>query len=139
MLLGSLVMFTCGLWDDVQPLRPATKLLWQFVATSLFVYAGGSFPLTHVQVFDILLTYFWFVGITNAVNLLDNMDGLASGVVMVAVATIVVLAVSADVLFRRDLWRHVAAALRLRTAALCCWRWWWYGAKPGCGDACHSL
>ena len=96
MLLGSLVMFTCGLWDDVQPLRPATKLLWQFVATSLFVYAGGSFPLTHVQVFDILLTYFWFVGITNAVNLLDNMDGLASGVVMVAVATIVVLAVSAE-------------------------------------------
>ncbi len=96
LLLGSLVMFGCGLWDDVQPLRPATKLLWQFVATSLFVYAGGSFPLTHVQVFDILVTYFWFVGITNAVNLLDNMDGLASGVVMVAVATVVTLAVSAE-------------------------------------------
>jgi UDP-N-acetylmuramyl pentapeptide phosphotransferase/UDP-N-acetylglucosamine-1-phosphate transferase len=50
MLLGSLVMFGCGLWDDVQPLRPATKLLWQLVAASLFVQAGGNFPLTHVQV-----------------------------------------------------------------------------------------
>jgi UDP-GlcNAc:undecaprenyl-phosphate GlcNAc-1-phosphate transferase len=95
-LLGSLVMFGCGLWDDVRSLRPATKLLWQFVATSPFVYAGGSFPLTNLQVFDILVTYFWFVGITNAVNLLDNMDGLASGVVMVAVATIVILVVSAE-------------------------------------------
>jgi UDP-GlcNAc:undecaprenyl-phosphate/decaprenyl-phosphate GlcNAc-1-phosphate transferase len=96
LLLGSLVMFGCGLWDDVQPLRPATKLLWQLVAASLFVYAGGGFPLTHVQIFDILVTYFWFVGITNAVNLLDNMDGLASGVVMVAVATVAVLAASAE-------------------------------------------
>src|SRR5215831_9647090 len=95
MLLGSLVMFGCGLWDDMLPLRPATKLLWQLVASSMFVQAGGSFPLTHVQVFDILVTYFWFIGITNAVNLLDNMDGLASGVVMVAVATVAVLAWSA--------------------------------------------
>jgi UDP-GlcNAc:undecaprenyl-phosphate GlcNAc-1-phosphate transferase len=69
--------------------------LWQLVATSLFVQAGGSFPLTHVQVLDILVTYFWFIGITNAVNLLDNMDGLASGVVVVAVATVVILAWSA--------------------------------------------
>src|SRR5262245_20917259 len=95
MLLGSLVMFGCGLWDDVQQLRPATKLLWQLVATSLFVQAARSVRLTHVLVLDILITYFLFIGITNAVNLLDNMDGLASGVVVVAVATVVILAWSA--------------------------------------------
>jgi UDP-GlcNAc:undecaprenyl-phosphate GlcNAc-1-phosphate transferase len=53
---------------------------------------GGVFPLTHVYILDLLITYFWFVGITNAVNMLDNMDGLASGVVIVAGVTIVILA-----------------------------------------------
>ena len=41
---------------------------------------------------DVLVTYFWFIGITNAVNMLDNMDGLASGVVILAAGTLTVLA-----------------------------------------------
>jgi UDP-GlcNAc:undecaprenyl-phosphate GlcNAc-1-phosphate transferase len=92
LLLGSLLMCSVGLWDDLKQVRPAAKLLWQLGATSLFVYVGGVFPLTHVYILDLLVTYFWFVGITNAVNMLDNMDGLASGVVIVAGVTIVLLA-----------------------------------------------
>lgn len=92
LLLGSLVMMLCGLWDDLKQFYPATKLLCQLVATSLFVYVGGVFPLTGLQVFDLLMTYFWFVGIINAVNMLDNMDGLASGVVILAGTTLVLLA-----------------------------------------------
>lgn len=88
LLLGALVMLGCGLWDDLKPLRPATKLLCQAAATSLFVAAGGVFPLTGLPVLDILITYFWFLGIINAVNLLDNMDGLASGVVILASLTL---------------------------------------------------
>ena len=95
LLCGSLLMFLCGLWDDLKQLRPATKLVCQLVATSLFVSIDGAFPLTHIQLLDLLVTYVWFVGVTNAVNLLDNMDGLASGVVMVAGATIVILALPA--------------------------------------------
>lgn len=94
-LAGSLLMFGSGLWDDVKPLRPATKLIYQICAASLFVYMGGVFPLTRIQVFDLLVTYLWFVGVTNAINMLDNMDGLASGVVIIAGTTLVCLALPA--------------------------------------------
>jgi UDP-GlcNAc:undecaprenyl-phosphate GlcNAc-1-phosphate transferase len=92
LLVGSLIMFFLGLWDDLAELRPATKFVGQLVAASLFIFAGGSFELTGIPVLDLLVTYFWFVGITNAVNMLDNMDGLASGVVILSGTTVVALA-----------------------------------------------
>ena len=91
MLLGSLIMFVVGLWDDLKHFRPATKLLAQLVAASLIIGAGGVFPLTGSHVTDVLVTYFWFIGITNAINMLDNMDGLASGVVIIAGITLIAL------------------------------------------------
>lgn len=92
LLFGSLIMFVTGLVDDLKTLRPATKLLCQLVAVSFFVYLGGIFPLTKIPYLDLLLTYFWFVGIINAVNMLDNMDGLASGIVIISTSIIVFLA-----------------------------------------------
>ncbi|PWT71660.1 MAG: hypothetical protein C5B60_10650 [Chloroflexi bacterium] len=92
LLAGSFVMFLFGLWDDLKQWRPATKLVFQLIAASLFISAGGIFPLTGIHLLDVLVTYFWFVGITNAVNMLDNMDGLASGVVILAGATLIILA-----------------------------------------------
>ena len=90
-LLGALVMFLFGWWDDLRQFRPSTKLLAQVAAASLFIFAGGMFPLTGAYVVDLLVTYFWFIGITNAVNMLDNMDGLSSGVVMLGGTTLVIL------------------------------------------------
>ncbi len=95
-LFGTLLMFASGLWDDLKPFRPATKLLSQLIAVSAFVYAGGIFALTGFYMVDLLLTYFWFVGITNAMNMLDNMDGLASGVAIIASLSLVVLACGVD-------------------------------------------
>jgi UDP-GlcNAc:undecaprenyl-phosphate/decaprenyl-phosphate GlcNAc-1-phosphate transferase len=92
LLLGTLFMFITGLWDDLKSLRPATKLLCQLVAVSFFVYLGGVFPLTRIPVLDFLLTYLWFIGIINAVNMLDNMDGLSAGVVVISTSIIVFLA-----------------------------------------------
>jgi UDP-GlcNAc:undecaprenyl-phosphate GlcNAc-1-phosphate transferase len=92
LILGSLVMFAFGLWDDIKQFRPATKLLFEFAAASLFISAGGVFQLSGNVVVDLLITYLWFVGIINAVNMLDNMDGLASGVVVLAASTLVLLA-----------------------------------------------
>jgi len=92
LLAGSLLMFGVGLWDDLKSLRPATKLLCQLVAVSLFAYQGGIFPLTRIAILDFFFTYFWFVGIINAVNMLDNMDGLAAGVVVISTSIIVFLA-----------------------------------------------
>ncbi|TMI23343.1 hypothetical protein E6H36_10755 [Candidatus Bathyarchaeota archaeon] len=96
LLVGSFLMFFFGLWDDLKQCRPAPKLVFQVIAASLFISAGGVFPLTGTHVLDVLVTYFWFVGITNAVNMLDNMDGLASGVVILAGGTLVVLAMGAS-------------------------------------------
>jgi UDP-GlcNAc:undecaprenyl-phosphate GlcNAc-1-phosphate transferase len=95
LLLGSLIMFLVGLWDDLKHFRPATKLVAQLVAASLVIGAGGVFPLTGSHVADILITYFWFIGITNAINMLDNMDGLASGVVIIAGGTLLALTLGA--------------------------------------------
>jgi UDP-GlcNAc:undecaprenyl-phosphate GlcNAc-1-phosphate transferase len=92
LLSGSFLMFIFGLWDDLKQSRPATKLVFQLIAASLFISAGGVLPLTGIHMLDVLVTYFWFIGITNAVNMLDNMDGLASGVVILAGAALVVLA-----------------------------------------------
>jgi UDP-GlcNAc:undecaprenyl-phosphate GlcNAc-1-phosphate transferase len=94
LLAGSLVMFLAGLWDDLKQFRPITKALWQLGTASLFVYAGGIFPFTGVHALDFLLTYFWFIGITNAMNMIDNMDGLSSGVAILAGVTIVILSLS---------------------------------------------
>ncbi|MER3423156.1 MAG: hypothetical protein C4293_07935, partial [Nitrospiraceae bacterium] len=96
LLIGSFLMFCLGLWDDFANLRPATKVIGQLVAASVFIFAGGIFPLSGNYVPDLLVTYFWFVGITNAVNMLDNMDGLASGVVILAGVTVVVLTLQAN-------------------------------------------
>jgi UDP-GlcNAc:undecaprenyl-phosphate GlcNAc-1-phosphate transferase len=95
-VLGSALMFGLGLWDDVTPLRPVTKLTGQVVAASLFIFAGGTFPITGMNAVDVALTYLWFAGITNAVNMLDNMDGLAAGIGILAAATLVVLAMAAS-------------------------------------------
>jgi UDP-GlcNAc:undecaprenyl-phosphate/decaprenyl-phosphate GlcNAc-1-phosphate transferase len=94
LLLGAVMMFLFGWWDDIKQFRPATKLICQVAAASLFIFAGGIFPLTGIYVVDLLVTYFWFVGITNAVNMLDNMDGLSSGVVILGGLTLIILAMN---------------------------------------------
>ena len=91
LVFGSLLMFGLGLWDDLCELRPATKLSGQLVGASLFILAGGTFSLTGNPVLNQVVTYFWFIGIINAVNMLDSMDGLASGVAIISFVTLVLL------------------------------------------------
>ena len=88
LLAGSFLMFVVGLWDDMRNLRPATKLTYQLVGASLFIFAGGTFSLTGSTMLNHVVTYIWFVGIINAVNMLDNMDGLAAGVIVIGSITL---------------------------------------------------
>ncbi len=83
-LAGAVVLYFCGLWDDTKKMSPTNKLICQVAATSLFVYAGGVYPLTDLSGINLFITYLWFVGLTNAFNLLDNMDGLSSGVAVIS-------------------------------------------------------
>ncbi|MBI1325973.1 hypothetical protein GC170_22665 [bacterium] len=83
-LAGSGLMFVLGLVDDLLTLKPYQKLIGQLIAASIVVGAGMMLPWTSTYPVNVLITMFWLVGITNAVNLLDNMDGLAAGVAAVA-------------------------------------------------------
>jgi len=120
MLGGCLILFLCGLYDDFWQIKPLTKLIFQVTAASLFVYAGGVFRLTGLQGVDLFITYLWLVGITNAVNLLDNMDGLSSGVALLAGVAMAILAVSGG----------AALAGPLAIFLVCCLLGFWLHNKP---------
>ena len=83
-LICAVLMCGLGVVDDVYDLKSSTKLVFQIVIAALFVYAGHRLHWADSLTLDTLLTLAWIVGITNAINLLDNMDGLAAGVGAVA-------------------------------------------------------
>jgi UDP-GlcNAc:undecaprenyl-phosphate GlcNAc-1-phosphate transferase len=77
--MGALV-FVGGLVDDVVRIKPYAKLVLQLVAAGGLAASGLRLPWTHSDPVNDLITLFWLVAITNALNLLDNMDGLAGGI-----------------------------------------------------------
>jgi UDP-GlcNAc:undecaprenyl-phosphate GlcNAc-1-phosphate transferase len=81
--LAGLAMAAVGLIDDVRPLSPGLKLLGEMVIAAAVLWLGLALHLTGVVVLDALITLVWIVGITNAFNLLDNMDGLAAAIAIV--------------------------------------------------------
>ena len=88
MLAGATLMFIAGLVDDLRDISPATKLVAQLAAASLIFYGGLRLDLGGVLWLSYLATLLWVVGVTNAVNLLDNMDGLAAGVTAIAAGSL---------------------------------------------------
>lgn len=80
LLLAGTLIFLLGLLDDLYPLSPAAKLAGQVVAAGVLLLAGIMLRLTGIYAMDATLSVLWFVGIANAMNLLDNMDGAAAGV-----------------------------------------------------------
>ncbi|MFZ4795473.1 MAG: hypothetical protein ACOYLN_15210 [Blastocatellia bacterium] len=84
LLLAGTLLFIVGLIDDLLQIKPYIKLAAQLVAASALVFSGLVLPWTQIPILDITLTFLWLVGITNAINLLDNMDGLAGGISLIA-------------------------------------------------------
>jgi UDP-GlcNAc:undecaprenyl-phosphate GlcNAc-1-phosphate transferase len=72
-----------GLADDLLSLKASTKLIAQVLVASLLVFFGYRLEWTTSLAGDTMLTLFWIVGITNAFNLLDNMDGLCAGTTLI--------------------------------------------------------
>jgi UDP-GlcNAc:undecaprenyl-phosphate GlcNAc-1-phosphate transferase len=81
---GSAFLFAVGLVDDIFSIRPYQKLIGQLIGAGILILFGLKLPLTGFEIVDIWLTVFWVIGITNAINLLDNMDGLAAGISAIA-------------------------------------------------------
>jgi UDP-GlcNAc:undecaprenyl-phosphate GlcNAc-1-phosphate transferase len=130
LVLAGTLMVMVGLIDDFGVLTPQAKLVGQLIAIFVLIRSGirieiAAFP----DWLDILLTVFWMIGITNAFNIIDVMDGLAGGVGLVACLWLFVVAlVNHDVM--------IAIMLAALAGALCGFlRYNWYPARIYLGDA----
>jgi UDP-GlcNAc:undecaprenyl-phosphate GlcNAc-1-phosphate transferase len=83
-LAGAALLFAAGLVDDVRHLSPLMKLAAQFAAAGIAIAAGLRVELIGNDLLATIVAVVWLVGITNAFNLLDNMDGLAATLAAVA-------------------------------------------------------
>lgn len=99
-VLGTALLFATGLLDDLKGLSPLSKLLAQVVAASIAYFLGfqvvriGFGPTVGFDLgwLSLPVTLVWIVGVTNAFNLIDGLDGLATGIALVALSTTAVAA-----------------------------------------------
>ena len=78
-LLASIIILAFGIWDDINGILAPWKILGQVLATLLLISQGIQVHILGYVFLDIFLTFLWVVGITNAFNLVDSMDGLSVG------------------------------------------------------------
>ncbi|HUX07702.1 MAG TPA: MraY family glycosyltransferase [Acidobacteriota bacterium] len=84
-MLGTTIIIILGLVDDFGVLSPSVKIGGQLVALWLLIKAGISVKLVWLpEPVNWLITLLWVIGVTNAFNLIDIMDGLASGIALIA-------------------------------------------------------
>ncbi|MDI6752426.1 MAG: MraY family glycosyltransferase [bacterium] len=90
-LFASLIIIVVGIWDDIKSISPFLKLSAQILACWLVIIFGTKVSFTNNPNIDIPITFLWVVGITNAFNLLDNMDGLSVGIAGIASSFFLIL------------------------------------------------
>jgi UDP-GlcNAc:undecaprenyl-phosphate/decaprenyl-phosphate GlcNAc-1-phosphate transferase len=90
--LGVGMMFFLGIYDDITNCPPRLKLFIQIIIACILYFSGFQIErignLVDLGPFSILLTILWIVGITNAINLIDGMDGLAPGIIFFSCLTL---------------------------------------------------
>lgn len=108
--IGATLMSFMGVVDDRWGLGSYVKLAGQLAAASILVVTDVRISIFHNGL-DVVLTLLWVVGITNAMNLLDNMDGLAGGIAMIAATYFTLLAAMSG--------QYFVGALAAATAGAC--------------------
>jgi len=88
---GMTFLFILGILDDFLHIKPQTKLVGQILAASLITFLGFRLHWFTSLTLDTMVTMAWIVGITNAFNLLDNMDGLCAGIAFIAASVLAIL------------------------------------------------
>ncbi|NLV77039.1 MAG: undecaprenyl/decaprenyl-phosphate alpha-N-acetylglucosaminyl 1-phosphate transferase [Tissierellia bacterium] len=94
-LIGGSIICISGIIDDIKDISPRMKLVFQIVAAIVLIIGDVKIDaitnpftkttkLIQLGIFSIPITIFWVVGITNTLNLIDGLDGLAAGVAMIA-------------------------------------------------------
>jgi UDP-GlcNAc:undecaprenyl-phosphate GlcNAc-1-phosphate transferase len=94
--LGSVILLVWGLVDDRYRLRARLKLLGQLVATAVLVRFGVQVHITQTEWLDLALTVLWIVGLVNAFNFVDSMDGLALGLAAIGLSFFMLVTLDAD-------------------------------------------
>jgi UDP-GlcNAc:undecaprenyl-phosphate GlcNAc-1-phosphate transferase len=122
-LIGATMIVVLGFFDDIKPLSAKFKLMVQIVAASIAIYsgvrisyvtnplhflAGGEY--IHFGLWTYPLTLFWIVGVTNAINLVDGLDGLAAGISGISATTLFVAALGTGQHFPAILAALIAAS-----------------------------
>ncbi|TWI59934.1 glycosyltransferase family 4 protein [Halalkalibacter nanhaiisediminis] len=101
-LIGSFIIIVTGFLDDMIELSAKWKLFGQLAAAAVVIYGGVRVELINLPLFEdqfylgwlsIPLTLLWIIGVTNAINLIDGLDGLAAGVSSIVLLTISGLAI----------------------------------------------
>lgn len=97
-MVAGFLVFMMGLIDDIHDIRPWQKVVVQLLAASIIIFYGKIYlrnvPLpivinpTIYYWLCVIITYFWIIGITNALNLIDGLDGLCAGVSIISCVTI---------------------------------------------------
>ncbi len=99
LFISTTIIFLLGIVDDARGLNAPVKFIVQIIASFILWYCGGRIELltnplgTEIKlgIFSLPFTLFWLVGITNAINLIDGMDGLAGGVTFIASFTLLLV------------------------------------------------
>jgi UDP-GlcNAc:undecaprenyl-phosphate GlcNAc-1-phosphate transferase len=109
--IAALPVFLFGLWDDLKGISPLLKLVGQSIAVIILIVMGSSIKVFESPEFflrgpdqlnvylDWLLTFVWIVGITNAFNFVDSMDGLAVGLAAMATAFFILVTLNSGQLY----------------------------------------
>ncbi len=83
-LIGGTLIMLLGLYDDLMGLSFTTKFFWQIVAAIILIFFDVRIQFISPSYISIFFTLLWVVGITNAFNIIDIMDGLSCGVAVIA-------------------------------------------------------
>ncbi len=117
-VLASLLVFLVGLWDDIRRLSPWAKLIVQVIAALIAILGFGlstdviNNPLgqqidltvwkidvfsTTLSVWSVVFSLLWLVGMTNTINFLDGLDGLATGISAIAAFVLYFISISPNI------------------------------------------
>ena len=139
LLIGGLIILLLGVVDDIVDLSPKHKFIIQMVpALIVIIYNSdliNSFIVNQLKIFDLLgyliypILIFWIVGVTNSINIIDGLDGLACGISLVALVTFLVLGL------RQNLEAISLISIALVGSMLAFLRFNFYPAKIFLGDS----
>ena len=139
LLIGGVIILLLGVVDDIANLSPKHKFAIQMIpALIVIIYNNAlinSFIVNQLKSFDLLgyllypILIFWIVGVTNSINLIDGLDGLACGVSLIALATFFILGL------KQNLEALNLVSIALAGSMLAFLRFNFYPAKIFLGDS----